>query len=79
VGTPTFYLSWIRTALFAGVLVTDIGDGEFEQTYSSLGIQADLQFTIVHRLAMTLSVGFAQGYIDGHKYDNEWMISLKIL
>ncbi len=79
VGTPAFYLSWIRTALFAGVLVTDIGDGEFEQTYSSLGIQADLQFTIVHRLAMTLSVGFAQGYIDGHKYDNEWMISLKIL
>lgn len=79
VGTPAFYLSWIRTSLFAGVLVTDIGDGEFEETYNSLGIQADLHFTIVHRLPMTLSVGFAQGYIDGHKYDNEWMISLKIL
>ena len=79
VGTPAFYLSWIRTALFAGVLVTDIGNGELKQTYHSLGIQADLHFTIVHRLAMTISVGFAQGYIDGHKYDHEWMISLKIL
>jgi hypothetical protein len=24
-------------------------------------------------------VGYAQGYVEGHKYDNEWMISLKIL
>ncbi len=78
-GTPAFYLSWIQAALFAGVLVTDIGDGEFKETYNSLGFQADLHFTIVHRLPMTLSLGFAQGYIDGHKYDNEWMISLKIL
>lgn len=78
VGTPGFYLSWIRTALFAGVLVTDIGDREFEETYSNFGIQADLHFTIVHRLPMTLSVGFAQGYIDGQRVDDEWMISLKI-
>ena len=60
-------------------MVTDIGDGKFEQTYNNLGIQADLHFTIVHRLQMTLSVGFAKGYIDGHSYDDEWMISLKIL
>jgi len=79
VGTPAFYLSWIRAALFAGVLGTDIGDGEFSETYTSLGFQADLHFTIVHRLPMTLSLGFAQGYISGHKFDNEWMISLKIL
>ena len=79
VGMPAFYLSWIRAAVFAGVLVTDIGDGKYEETYNSLGIQADLHFTIVHRLPMTLSVGFAQGFIDGHKYDDEWMISLKIL
>jgi len=33
----------------------------------------------VHKLPMTLSVGYAQGYIEGDKYDTEWMISLKIL
>ena len=78
VGKPAFYLSWARTALFAGVLATDIGDKELEQSYSSLGIQTDLHFTIAHRLSMTLSVGFAKAYIDGHNYDDEWMISLKI-
>jgi len=27
---------------------------------------------------MTLSVGYAQGYVDGNKYDDELMLSLKI-
>ena len=79
VGTPSFYLTWLRTALFAGGLITDIGDDNYEETYASFGIQVDLQFTVVHRLPMTLSFGFAQGYVDGDKYDDEWMISLKIL
>jgi hypothetical protein len=79
VGKPALYLSWIRTALFAGVMAVDIGDKEFKETYNNLGIQVDLHFTIVHRLPMTLSVGFAKAYIDGHSYDDEWMISLKIL
>lgn len=29
-GTPGFYLTDLRSALFAGALVTDIGDGQFE-------------------------------------------------
>ncbi len=79
VGMPSFYLTWMRTALFAGALITDIGDSREEETYASLGIQVDLHFTIVHRLPMTLSFGFAQGYVDGNKLSDEWMISLKIL
>ncbi len=79
IGTPSFYLTWIRTALFAGGMVTDLGSSRYKETYLSLGAQVDLHFTVVHRLPMTLSVGFAQGYVEGEKYDNEWMISLKIL
>ncbi len=79
VGAPSFYLQDLRAALFAGGLVTDAGDSLFEETWSTIGIQVDLAFTIVHRLPMTLSFGFAQGYIDGKKWDEEWMISLKIL
>jgi hypothetical protein len=79
VGTPSFYLTWIRTALFAGGLITDIGDDQYEETYASLGVQFDLHFTIVHRLPMTLSLGYAQGYVSGEKYDDEVMLSLKIL
>jgi hypothetical protein len=78
-GTPSFYLTWIRTALFAGALVTDMGSSRYRETYYSVGAQADLHFTVVHRFPMKLSFGYAQGYIDGDKFDTEWMISLKIL
>lgn len=79
IGTPSFYLTWIRSSLFAGGLVTDLGSDRYKETYLSLGAQVDLHFTIVHRLPMTLSLGYAQGYVEGNKYDTEWMISLKIL
>jgi hypothetical protein len=79
IGTPSFYLTWMRAALFAGALVTDLGDDDYRETYTSLGFQVDLQFTVVHRLPMTLSLGYAQGYLDGDKYDEEIMLSLKIL
>jgi hypothetical protein len=42
-------------------------------------VQVDLNFTIVHRLPMTLSFGYAQGWVGGSKFDEEWMVSLKIL
>lgn len=79
VGTPSFYLQDLRAALFAGGLVADIGESGMERTYTSLGAQVDLRFTIVHRLPMTLSFGYAQGYLEGKKIDDEWMVSLKIL
>ena len=79
VGTPSFYLQDLHASLFAGLLRTDFGDSLFEETYETVGAQVDLAFTIVHRLPMTLSFGYAQGYIDGRKWDEEWMLSLKIL
>ena len=69
----------MRTSLFAGVLATDIGSNRHEETYANLGLQVDFHFTVVHRLPMTLSVGYAQGFVDGNKFDTEWLISLKIL
>ena len=78
VGIPGFYLTWMRPAIFAGYLITDIGDRR-EETYGSLGAQLDFRFTVIHRLPMTFSVSYAQGYVDGKKYDTEWMLSLKIL
>ena len=44
------------------------------------GVQfLDLAFTIVHRLPMTFSVGYAAGFEDGSRRGDEWMVSLKIL
>jgi len=79
VGTPSFYLQDLRTAFFASALITDPGDSVYEATYTSLGVQIDLNFTIVHRLPMTLSFGYAQGWVEGSKFDEELMVSLKIL
>ena len=59
--------------------MTDVGDDESEGQYQTLGFQLDLEFTVIHELPMTLSLGYARGYIDGDSYDSEVMISLKIL
>ena len=79
VGKPGFFLGYLRPALFAGVLSTDVSDGSLRRTVYNAGAQVDLSFTIVHRLPMTLSFGYAAGFEDGRKLDDEWMISLKIL
>jgi hypothetical protein len=77
VGTPDFYLSWARPALFATALITD--PDEESRTWHSLGFQVDFQFTLLSRKDMMLSVGYAAGFSeDGHE-QNEVMVSLKIM
>jgi hypothetical protein len=78
VGSPSFFLKHIRPAVFAGGLRTDVGDFS-ERTVATIGAQLDLEFTISHRLPMTLSIGYASGFEHGDEVSNEWMISLKIL
>lgn len=78
VGTPAFFLSHVRPAIFAGALRTDPGAAR-ERTVTSAGAQLDLSFTLAHRLPMTFSVGYAAGYDDGKRVGDEWMVSLKIL
>ncbi len=77
-GTPSFFLSHLRPAVFFAAVVADPGES-FERTVTSVGAQLDLSFTIAHRLPMTLSVGYAAGYDEGNRVGDEWMLSLKIL
>jgi hypothetical protein len=78
IGTPSFFLSHIRPAVFVGQVVADPGE-DFERSVTTAGIQLDLNFTLGHRLPMTLSVGYAAGFENGDRLDDEWMASLKIL
>ncbi|NNC77703.1 MAG: hypothetical protein HKN77_07040 [Woeseiaceae bacterium] len=78
VGTPSFFLSYIRPAIFFAALRADPGNSA-ERTLTSFGGQLDLNFTIGHRLPMTLSLGYANGYERGNRLSEEWMLSLKIL
>jgi len=78
VGTPSFYLSYIRPAVFAGFMAAQTQDG-INRTYQDVGGQFDLNFTVALRLPMVLSFGAAAGFEDGHYRKTEWLASLKIM
>jgi hypothetical protein len=78
VGTPSFYLSYVRPAVFAGIMQAESPDGS-NHRYADLGGQLDLNFTIALRLPMVLSFGAAAGFEDGHYRKTELMASLKIM
>lgn len=79
VGSPGFYLSYIRPAIFGGYLVTDPRKAAIRQTSRDLGFQLDLRFEVLNHLPMTLSAGYARGYSADSGNSGEWMLSLKIL
>lgn len=76
-GIPDFYFSWARPAIFAAALVTNPEDDS--ENYYSIGAQVDFQFTVLSRMDMTFSVGYAAGYEDGSFEKDDVMLSLKIL
>jgi hypothetical protein len=78
VGTPAFYLSYIRPAVFAGAMATQ-DQAKDGHRYYDVGAQLDLNFTVALRLPMVFSVGAAAGWLDGHYRKTEWLASLKIL
>jgi hypothetical protein len=79
VGSPGFYLEWIRPALFTGVLVTDPNHAVLRSTARDAGLQLDLDFSVMNHLPMTLSAGYARGFGGAGYGRSEWMLSLKIL
>jgi len=78
IGTPSFFLSYVRPALFTGVMADFPPTGP-ERTLETFGGQADLNFTVALRLPMTLSFGIAEGLERGQRDHTEFMLSLKIL
>ncbi|MGD2128425.1 MAG: hypothetical protein PVJ33_14625 [Lysobacterales bacterium] len=79
IGLPSVFLSAARPALFAGALLTDFGDRKYRENYFNLGFQVDFRFTIAHRHPMSLSVGYAKGFVGSESASDEFMISLKVL
>ena len=79
VGTPAFYLSYARPALFGGTMLFGAPNGRSYRVHD-IGAQIDLAFTVALRLPMVFSVGVARGFgdkdIDGK---TEWLASLKIM
>jgi hypothetical protein len=79
VGTPAFFLTHARPALFGGTMLFSSPEGRSYRLHD-VGVQVDLAFTVAMRLPMVFSFGVAKGFgdkdIDGR---TEWLASLKIL
>jgi len=78
-GSPGFYASWARPALFATALVTDLDHGDLREDAYNVGFQLDVQLQGMHRLPMMLSFGYASGFGGNGRGEDEFMISLKVL
>jgi hypothetical protein len=79
VGTPSFYLAWLRPAVFATALWTDPERSGLRRRYANLGTQVDLRFSVMHWFDMTLSAGYAVGFRGARRSGDEWMVSLKVM
>jgi hypothetical protein len=77
-GTSAFHAAWLRPAVFASAMVTNMDNSALRQNYQNVGGQADLRFSILHWYDLTLSAGYAVGFQDGKRAGSEWMLSLKI-
>jgi hypothetical protein len=78
-GSPGFYGSWIRPALFTTALVTNPDSSRDRVEAFNAGLQFDLQLHVLNRLPMMLSLGYARGFEGDGKGEDEFMLSLKVL
>lgn len=78
-GTARFYLAYIRPAIFASSITTNLDDDVLQYNAQNIGMQLDFHIEFLSRLKMTLSLGYAKGYGEADFEDDEFMISLKIM
>ena len=78
VGTPAFYLSYVRPAVFAGAMATRIPKAT-RTAIMNVGAQLDFNFNVALRLPMVFSIGAAGGWADGDYRKTELLASLKIM
>ena len=78
-GISSFYLTWIRPALFSSGIITNFDDISFRQKLANIGAQIDIRMTLMSYLKMTFSVGYAASFEKNYDRTEEFMLSLKVL
>ena len=78
-GTPGFYATWARPALFVTGLSTNLDAPSARRTAVAAGGQIDFRFSLLSTLDLTISTGAAVAFEDRHAPRREAMASLKIL
>jgi hypothetical protein len=78
-GSPGFYVPWMRPALFVSGLATNLDDRAVRRVILNAGAQLDFRFSVLSALDMTLSLGGAVAFEQDRAPRREAMISLKVL
>jgi hypothetical protein len=78
-GREGFYAPWLRASVFASGLGTNLDAGDDRRVLGNVGAQVDLRMSVLSRLELTLSAGYALAFEDGYQPRHEGMISLKVL
>lgn len=79
IGTPGFYATWLRPAVFASGLATNLDAADLRRIAADLGGQIDVRLSLLSALELTVSAGTAVAVEDGRRPRAEWMLSFKIL
>ena len=79
VGTPGFHLTWMRPAIFAGGLITNLDSEVIRRTITNVGGQLDFRLSMLSSIDLTVSAGGAVAYERGFAPRPEAMFSLKVL
>ncbi|RKZ14248.1 hypothetical protein DRQ53_11955 [bacterium] len=77
-GRPSFYASWLRASVFATALATNVDTADLRTESANVGGQIDLRMTLLSHHDLTASVGYAVGFTEGRRGQDELMISLRI-
>jgi hypothetical protein len=78
-GTPGFYATWLRPAVFVTGLLTDVDSDTFRRAAVSVGAQGDIRLSALSALDLTLSFGGGVTFEDHYAPRRELMVSLKVL
>jgi hypothetical protein len=71
-------VTWLRPAIFAGGLLTNLDRAAPKTEAGNIGGQADLRLSVLSTLDVTLSLGGAVAFQNGTAH-RELMASVKIL
>ena len=77
-GSPSLYASWLRIAVFTTFLYTDFDNDEFKSRIGNVGAQLDLRLSMLSRLSLTVSAGYARAFEKGYRPADEFMVSVKL-
>jgi len=78
-GTPSFYCTWVRLALFSSVIASNVDDNLYRRELLNVGSQLDIRITMMSHWNLTFSVGYARAFEEYRKPVDEFMFSLKVL